>query len=63
MKIYEAKDKCPVKYLRTCSAPRVLPLKLNCKVLIIRNLENGLVNGLTGTVIHMDDENILHENR
>ena len=25
---------------------------------MIRNLDNRLVNGLTGTVIHMDDENI-----
>ena len=58
MKIYQAKDKCPIKYLGTCSAPMVLPTKLNCKVMIIRNLDNGLVNGLTGTVIHMDDENI-----
>ena len=58
MKVYQAKDKCPVKYLRTCSAPKVLPVKINCKVMIIRNLENRLVNRLTGTVIHMDDENI-----
>ena len=58
MKIYQSKDKCPVKYLRTCSAPKVLPVKINCKVIIIRNLENRLVNGLTGTFIHMDDENI-----
>ena len=58
MKVYQAKDKCPVQYLRTCSAPKVLPMKINCKVMIIRNLENGLVNGLTDTVIHMDDENI-----
>ena len=28
------------------------------KVMVICNLNNGLVNGLTGTVIHMDDENI-----
>ena len=58
MKVYQAKDKCPVKYLRTCSAPKVLPVKINCKVMIIGNLDNGLVNGLTGTVKHMDDENI-----
>ena len=58
MKIYQAKDKCPVQYLRTCSAPMVLPIKLNCKVMIIRNSDKGLVNGLTGTAIHMDDENI-----
>ena len=61
MNVYQAKDKCPVKYLRTCSAPKVLPVKINCKVMIIRNLENGLVNRLTGTVIHMDADNIYIE--
>ena len=58
MKIYEAKDRCPQKYLKTCSAPIALPIKVNCKVMVIRNLDNGLVNRLTGTVIYMDDENI-----
>ena len=55
MKIYETKDRCPQKYLKTCSAPMVLPIKLNCKVIVIQNLDNGLVNGLTGTVIHMNE--------
>ena len=58
MKVYQAKDKCPVKYSRTCSAPKVLAVKMNCKVMIIRNFDNRLVNGLTGTVKDMDDENI-----
>ena len=26
--------------------------------MVIQNLDNGLVNALTGTVIHMDDKNI-----
>ena len=43
-------DKGRKKYLRTSSASRILALKVNCKIIVIRNLENGLVNGLTGTV-------------
>ena len=58
MKIYEAKDRCPQKYLKIGSALMVLPIKVHCKVMVIQNLDHGLVNGLTGTVIYMDDENI-----
>ena len=46
------------RYLRSCNAPRVLPIKTRAKVLIICNLPNGLVNGLSGTVVHFNDDMI-----
>lgn len=46
------------KYLKRCTAPHLLPLKLNCKVIVLRNLENGLVNGLSGVVTHIEDDTV-----
>ena len=50
MWILRCTDKGRKKYLRTSSASRILPLKVNCKIIVIQNLENGLVNRLTGIV-------------
>ena len=58
MKIYNANDRGPVKYLQTCNAPRILGIKLNAKVIIICNLPNGLVNGLSATVTDYSDTKI-----
>ena len=68
--IFKSDDTADKKVLRNCASPMALALKLNCKVLITQNLSNGLVNGLTGTVIaikedHIDvkidqDENLRH---
>ena len=40
MKIYNANDRGPAKYLHTCNAPRVLGIKINAKILVIHNLPN-----------------------
>lgn len=57
-RLYKCTDDGDSKYLRRCSAPNTLALKLNCKVLITRNLHSGLVNGMAGTVVALDDEEI-----
>lgn len=53
---WEAFDKC-------CKAPQILELKVGCKVMLLKNLnqKNGLINGSTGTVIELEDDNILVE--
>ena len=58
IKVFEAKDKGAKKYFHTCNAPKLLAVKQNCKVLVVRNLPNGLVNGLTGTVLKISDSTI-----
>ena len=50
--VVRAKDLGNCKYLKRSSASKILALKNGCRVIIIRNLPNGLVNGLTGHVIH-----------
>ena len=56
--VFKAEDTDGKKISQNCGALMALALKLNCKVLITRNLSNGLVNGLTGTVAAMNDTNI-----
>ena len=57
-KIFRAFDDGPNNLLRLTSAPKSLKLKINCKVIITRNLVNGLVNGLESTVIQMHDNKV-----
>ena len=54
----EANDNFHSKYLKTCNTSKVLALKLNCKVLVIQNLDNGLVNGLTGKVVKINEDGV-----
>ena len=55
---FETNDNCSQKYLKTCNALRIVTLKVNCKVLVIRNLDNGLVNGLTGKVVKINEDSV-----
>ena len=55
-KTYTAVDTGETKYLKKCSAAYSLHLKLGCKVIVIRNLPNGLVNGIGATVTEMTDD-------
>ena len=57
-RIYQSSDKLDTQLLKQCTAPAALTLKVNAKIIIIRNLDNGLVNGLSGTVIDMEDDEI-----
>lgn len=47
---FVAEDSDDKKYLNTLSVPEVLYLKLNCPVLLLKNLSPQLVNGLRGKV-------------
>ena len=53
-----AKDYGDVTKLRKCVVPKTLVLKLSCKVIVVRNLDNGLVNGLSGTVTKIEDNQV-----
>ena len=57
-RIYQSTDKLDTQLLKQCTAPAALALKVNAKIIIIRNLDNGLVNGLSGTVVDMQDDEI-----
>ena len=41
-----------------CKVPKTLILKVGCRVVVTRNLPNGLVNGLGGEVTNLEPDNI-----
>ena len=55
---FDAKDTGDKHTLRKCTAPKHLLLKTGCKVIVIRNLENGLVNGLSGEVVSIQQDHV-----
>ena len=55
---YSSKDSGNLLRLNSIPAPKYLTLKPTCKVIVIRNLPNGLVNGLPATVTSIFDEEI-----
>ena len=57
--MFTAEDIALTSNIVTCSAPKYLPLKVGCKVIIIRNLENGLVNGISAVVQEIKDESVI----
>ena len=44
--------------MRLSNAPKALVVKVGCKIILAQNLDNGLVNGLTATVLRIEDEKI-----
>ena len=48
---YFSKDSGDVGRLSTCTAQKILILKVNARVVLLRNIDNDLVNGLCGNVI------------
>ena len=58
MSVLNSKDKGLPKYLRLSNALKALALKVGCKVIVTWNLSNGLVNGLTATVLRIEDEKL-----
>ena len=56
--MYKSIDKADKKVCNFILAPKVLPLKVNAKVIITRNLDNGLVNGLSGRITKLCDDSI-----
>ena len=55
---YYAIDDEEASVFKSCKAPRVLVLKQACRIIVTRNLTNGLVNGISGTVIGLHTDNI-----
>ena len=58
MSVFNSKDKGPPKYLILSNAPKALAVKIGCKVIVTQKLANGLVNGLTATVLRIEDEKL-----
>ena len=58
-KVYIAKKNSgPKKRLNKILAPQTLSLKIDCPVILLRNLGGKLVNGLRGHVREMRDDHI-----
>ena len=58
MKVYHSQDEGSQHYLNKFVAPKNLGLKINCPVMLIRNLSDTLVNGLRGVVKKLDTDSI-----
>ena len=57
--VFDAKDNGNTHAIRKCPAPKQLVLKCGCKVMLIRNLENGLVNGLSAKVTDIKSDHVI----
>jgi hypothetical protein len=53
--IYTAVDEGDQHYLRRLLASKELYLKLQCPVIILRNLSQNIVNGMRGVVVKMEE--------
>ena len=57
-RIYTAQDNGDKSKLTRCGAPKYLLLKTGCKVIVTRNLDSGLVNGLSGVITEMGHNSV-----
>ena len=58
MQVFQSEDNCPKKYMKLTNASKTLALKNGCRVIIICNLDIGLVNGLTAKVLSIQNDSI-----
>ncbi|CAC5387708.1 PIF1 [Mytilus coruscus] len=58
LKTYKANDVGSDFYLRKFLAPKNLGLKVGCRVMLVRNLSDTLVNGLCGTVNQLNSDSV-----
>ena len=58
IKLYKAEDSGEKKHLASIQAPKLLPLKVSCPVILTVNLPEHLVNGLTGIVTDLQDNSV-----
>ena len=54
--VYRANDVGDLTYLKKCTAPYALRFKVGCKGIVIRNMTNGLMNGMGGTITELDPD-------
>ena len=57
--MYTAQDIGNPKWFRRTGAPKHLLFKENCKVIVTRNLQNGLVNGLSGRIVQCTNDMVV----
>ena len=57
-KTFHAIDEGDMNKLRKLSVPKVLHLKLNCPVMLVKNLSANLVNGLQGTIVEIGNNTV-----
>ena len=58
MSIFSSIDDGDLTKLKKISVPKNLHLKLNCRVMLVKNLSSTLVNGLQGIVIALDKDTV-----
>ncbi|CAG2226885.1 PIF1 [Mytilus edulis] len=58
LKVYVSQDEGSQHYLSKFLAPKNLGLKLGCPVMLIKNLNDILVNGLCGTVTKLNTDSV-----
>ena len=56
--LFTAEDNGLKMSYKKCGAHKYLLLKKNCKVIVTRNLYNGLVNGISGTVTSLNSDSV-----
>ena len=56
--IFDSEDSGEHMLLRRIAAPKYLCLKPYCKLIVIRNLDNGLVNGMSCKLVGLNDDDI-----
>ena len=57
-RVFTAHDTGDKTKLAKCGAPKYLVLKTGCKVIISRNLNSGLVNGLSGIITEIAEKSV-----
>lgn len=58
LKVYKASDEGSEHYLSKFLAPKNLGVKVGCPVILVKNLTNSLVNGLSGTVSQLNTDSV-----
>ncbi|WAR29155.1 PIF1-like protein [Mya arenaria] len=58
LKTYKSRDEGDAYYLNRFQAPPILGLKISCKVMLVTNLSDNLVNGLTGRVKELTEDHV-----
>lgn len=58
LRVYKATDEGSEHYLNRLLAPKNLGLKVGCPVMLVKNINDSLVNGIRGTVLKLYDKSV-----